>query len=304
MPVGLAGAAISWCVLPVTQLPERRGRFDGFGAVLLVPGLGALMLAVNQAGTWGIGSPAILASGGAALLLLGLFVWHEARTADPLVSLALFKRPAFGLGNVASLLANAILFALFFLMPFAYQRVFHQDVLAAGLYLTAIPIALAVLAPLSGALSDRMGYRALCTAGMLVAAAGLVLLHTLLASTDASVVMITLALALIGVGQGLFFAPNNNAIMGSAAAAETGEAGGVMNVTRNIGTSLGIAVAAALLSWQLRAGGAAVASTHLAPPAELLSAIRLVVAVLAACALVAALASLVRPSPAEPNTRK
>ncbi|MCJ8143766.1 DHA2 family efflux MFS transporter permease subunit [Ancylobacter sp. A5.8] len=304
VPVGLIGAAISWFVLPVTTLPERRGRFDGFGAVLLVPGLGALMLAVNQAGSWGPASPAILASAGAAVLLLGLFVWHEGRTREPLVSLALFRRPAFSLGNAASLLANAILFALFFLMPFAYQRVFHQDVLAAGLYLTAIPIALALLAPLSGALSDRMGYRALCTAGMLVAAAGLMLLHSLLASPEASVAMITLALALIGVGQGLFFAPNNNAIMGSATSDETGEAGGVMNVTRNIGTSLGIAVAAALLSWQLRAGGSPVASTHLAPPAELLSAIRLVVAVLAGGALAAALASFVRPAPRGTDTRK
>jgi MFS family permease len=261
-----------------------------------VPGLGALMLTLNQAGSWGLTSPTLMSTALGAALLIALFVWREKRTGDPLVQLGLFRVAAFSLGNLAGLCANIILFALFFLMPFAFERVFGQDVMAAGLYLTAIPIALALLAPLSGTLSDRIGYRALCTGGMLMVATGLTLLYVLLGNPASGVAFITLALAFIGIGQGLFYAPNNNAIMGSAGASEIGEAGGVMNVTRNLGTSIGIAMAAALLSWQLRAEGVPHAGTHLAPPDELLAAIRLVIGVLIGFALLAAAASLIRPA--------
>lgn len=299
VPVGIIGFVIGWLVLPVTKLPEQRGHFDFIGAALLVPGLGGLMLAINQAGSWGITSPALLSSAVGAAALIALFIWREERTRDPLIPLALFRIGAFSLGNLASLCANSILFALFFLMPFAFERVFDQDVMAAGLYLTAIPIALAVLAPISGTLSDHIGYRTLCTGGMLVVAAGLVLLYVLLGDLSSGVVMVTVALAIIGIGQGLFMAPNNNAIMGSAGAAEIGQAGGIMNVTRNLGTSVGIAMAAALLSWQLRSDIVPHASTHLATPDDLREAIRLVIGVLAGFALIAAAASLARPTPKE-----
>jgi hypothetical protein len=107
--------------------------------------------------------------------------------------------------------------------------------------------------------------------------------------------MITLSLAIVGIGEGAFFAPNNNAIMGSASISEAGEAGSLMIVTRDIGTSVGIAMAASLLSWRLRVltGGS---STFNASEADLTSAIRMVTIVLACLALLAALMSWVRPA--------
>jgi hypothetical protein len=63
--------------------------------------------------------------------------------------------------------------------------------------------------------------------------------------------IVTLALAIVGVGEGVFIAPNNNAIMGSAPISEAGQASSLMNLTRNLGTSVGIAMSASLLSWQV-----------------------------------------------------
>jgi hypothetical protein len=102
-------------------------------------------------------------------------------------------------------------------------------------------------------------------------------------------------LVVVGIGEGTFFAPNNNAIMGSASVAESGEAGSLLNVTRDLGTSVGIAMAASLLSWQLRllTGGS---STLSASAADLTSAIRMAVIVLALLASLAAILSWVRPA--------
>jgi MFS family permease len=144
-------------------------------------------------------------------------------------------------------------------------------------------------------LSDRIGNRALCAFGMLIVFLGLVLLSLQLDAAAPSLLIITLSLVVVGIGEGAFFAPNNNAIMGSASISEAGEAGSLMIVTRDLGTSVGIAMAASLLSWQLRVltGGS---STLSASEADLTSAIRIVVDVLAVLALLAAVFSWVRPA--------
>ncbi|MDO5605798.1 MAG: DHA2 family efflux MFS transporter permease subunit [Paracoccus sp. (in: a-proteobacteria)] len=299
VPVGIAGCLVSLLVLPQSDPPKKREGFDLTGALYLVPGLTLMMLGINQAGSWGLTSPAILGAAVVALVLLTAFVHHEIRAPAPLVTLSLFGDPRFSLGNIASFLAYAILFGLFFLMPFLFERIHHESPLRAGLLLTVIPIALAVLAPLSGGLSDRIGSRAICTLGMLIAAAGLAGLFWLLRQMGTDVLLVTAALGVVGIGLGLFVAPNNSAIMGvPGAAAHVGQAGAMMNVIRNIGSSTGIAVAAGVLAWRMQAHGGA---THQATPDALLDAIRLVVGLFVLAALAAAGASaLHKPAGSSP----
>ena len=120
-----------------------------------------------------------------------------------------------------------------------------------GLRLTAIPVALGLLAPLSGAFSDRLGARILTVAGMVMVLASLLLLSHLLSSGAGHLLALTGFLALLGAGQGLFTAPNNSAVMGTAPAADTGEAGGLLNVMRSLGMSFGISLGSVILSLQL-----------------------------------------------------
>jgi MFS family permease len=183
-------------------------------------------------------------------------------------------------------------FGLFFLMPFALERGRGASPLVAGLLLTVIPVALGVVAPLSGALSDRIGARPLTVAGMLLAAGALVGLA--LEAHHVTLLPLLLALAAFGVGQGLFTAPNNSAIMGAAPSERLGVAGGVLNLTRSLGTSLGVAVASAVLSWRLAVWAGAPESTAQAPPGVLLNGIHDTLLLFAALAVVAAAVSLVR----------
>jgi EmrB/QacA subfamily drug resistance transporter len=295
VPFGILGTVLAWFIVPETSAGKLGSRFDTLGALLLVPALGTLMLAINQVGSWGLTSAGVIGNAVAGLILLaGLIVW-ERRSPDPLIPLGLFKKWSFACGNLVSLFANIVLFGLFFLMPFAFERVFGESAFSAGLRLTTIPIALGLLAPVSGALSDRIGNRLLCASGMLIAFLGLLFLYVQLNAATPSLALITLSLVVVGIGEGAFFAPNNNAIMGSASVAEAGEAGSLMIVTRDLGTSVGIAMAASLLSWQLRllTGGS---STVTASAADLTSAIRMVAIVLALLALLAAIMSWVRPT--------
>jgi len=201
--VGLAGALMGWLVLPLSKdLPSDR-TFDWKGACLIVPALTALMAALNEAHTWGLTSPALIGCALLALVLLALFVRAERRAAVPLIDLDLFRHGAFVAGNVAGLLAFAALFGLMFLMPFMFVRVYGDTALTAGLRLSIVPVMLGAIAPVGGALSDRIGSRIVTVAGMLVCAAGAGLLFVALDGTPASLPLVMLALAIFGLGQGL-----------------------------------------------------------------------------------------------------
>jgi MFS family permease len=272
---------------------RRAERFDGWGAVLLMPALTGLLLAINEGRRWGWTAPLTLGCAIGGLILLGAFVWRERTYASPLLDLRLLRIPPFAAGNVAGLLAYGLLFGLFFLLPFALERGYRETPLVAGLLLTAVPVALGLVAPFSGRASEVVGPYPLTVTGMLVAAGALLALALLLGS-GAGLVPVVLVLVAFGLGQGLFTAPNNSAIMGAAPPERLGVAGGVLNVTRTLGTSLGVALATVVFALRLaaRAGGA-VSTTH-APHAAVLGSIHDTLLLFAALAVVAAGISLVR----------
>ncbi len=294
VPAGLLGTVLGWFVLPKTEGIRHDDRgFDWWGAILLAPALTLVLLSLSEVTRWGIASVLFLSAFGAGIALIIAFVVRQLHASFPLVDMTLFRSHAFSAGNVAGLISYALLFGVFLLLPFALERGYHDAPAAAGLRLTAIPIALGIAAPFSGALSDRLGARPLTFAGMLIAAAALVLMAFTLDGAAGTLLIVTFALIAFGIGQGLFTAPNNSAIMGAAPLHRLGAAGGVLNVTRTIGTSLGVAFASALLDWRISAfvGNS---STLGAPPAVLLAGIRDVLWIFAACAVIAAIVSLLR----------
>ena len=102
------------------------------------------------------------------LLLIG-FVRREQCTISPLIDLGLFRNAVFVAGNVAGLLSYATLFGAFFVLPFVLERAYGDSSFTAGLRLSVIPVALGLVAPLSGALYDRLGARFLTVSGMAAA---------------------------------------------------------------------------------------------------------------------------------------
>jgi EmrB/QacA subfamily drug resistance transporter len=292
VPLGLAGAILGWLVLPQTSALPDTGRFDWRGAILIAPALTALVAVLNQAHAWGPTSPALIGCLLLGIIFMTLFVRAERRAATPLLDLHLLGKPAFLLGNVANFLSYAALFGVFFLIPFALVRVYHDSALAAGMRLAILPVMLGLLAPVGGALSDRFGARAPTCCGMLVCIAGLVVLYIFLDGSAANLPLVTLSLAVFGVGQGLFISPNGSAIMATAPPEQTGQAGSVLNVVRLLGISAGIAGASTLLALSL--GGAGGGTLHV-PAQHLVAASRDVIVLLVCLSALAGTISLIRP---------
>jgi MFS family permease len=230
----------------------------------------------------------------AAMILLSFFARRERRTTGPLLDLELFRIPAFSGGVIAVNLSYALLYSMFFLMSFAFVRGFHESPIASGGRLAIIPIALGLVAPISGGLCDRLGARMLTAAGMAFCIAGIVVLPLGLTGDHGHSPALMVALALLGIGLGVFIAPNNSATMASAPDHLSGEAGGLLNLARVLGGTIGVAVASTALSWRLQALTGNGRRTVGVPPQILFAAVNDVLWVLGAFAVVAAGAALLR----------
>ena len=238
VPFGLVGMAAGLLLVPRSQHLQERVRFDWFGLALFFPAVVALFSAISFGNSKGWTSPLILGLFGLGLCLLGGFLVREHRCAEPMLDLALFRRARFSAGISSGMLSYLVMFGVLFLVPFYLERAVGLGSARVGLELMIMPLALGVVAPLSGRLADRLGARPLTIGGMALVAGGL----TALALLRPPTALFLALLALIGAGLGAFTPPNNAAIMGSVPEQQSGLASGVLNMSRGMGTSLGLAL--------------------------------------------------------------
>jgi EmrB/QacA subfamily drug resistance transporter len=248
LPVGIFGIGLALLVLEERRISTRRpgaGKFDPLGALLAAVTLVTLILALNRGGRAGWDSPAILALLAVAAVSLVAFLVVESRVAAPLISLALFRIRSFATGSSAAFLSFLAIAAHFFLMPFFLQLALGFPPGQAGLLLTPTSLTLAVVAPLSGYLSERLGARLLSSIGLSISCLALFLLSRL--TTDVHYLDVLGRLILLGVGMGLFNSPNSSAVFASVPRAQYGVVGGFISMVRNSGQAVGQAVAGAVV---------------------------------------------------------
>jgi EmrB/QacA subfamily drug resistance transporter len=284
VPVGVLGVLLGWFLLPRSRDLAPRAPFDWLGLALFVPAVGALLLALTYGNRLGWGSGVILALFAAGALLVALLVARERATPAPLLDPRMFARPAFSAGIASGLLSYLVMFGVLLVVPFLLEEGRHLRPGTAGLLLMAMPVALGVTAPLAGRLAVRVGVRPLAVGGMVVVASML----ALLAAAHDLTLGFLLALAGVGVGLGAFTPTNNAAIMAAAPMRQAGVASGVLNMTRGLGTSLGLALTGLVFTL---AGGSPGASA-----ADVRHAFVVAVVFLAGVALLSALLAALRGS--------
>ena len=243
LPAGILGIVLGWLLLPRTRDIAKAGRFDWPGAMLLMPAVGALLAALTFGRQKGWDSPVILVMLIAAGAIGIAFILRERAASDPIVRLQLFRRQDFAAGIASGLLSYFVLFGVLFAVPFFMVSRGTGPGLA-GIELAVLPVALGSVAPVAGRLADAFGPRWVTVIGMLVAAGGL----CVMAVDHTSVLALLLELAAVGAGLGAFTPANNAAIMGSVPPNAAGVAGGILNMTRGIGMSLGIALTGLVFS--------------------------------------------------------
>jgi len=246
IPISIIGTVMA-CRLLKEQTGRAKGfSFDWLGAVLLCAFLTSLILFFNLGGKRGYLSAPAAALAGTAILLLVSFIFQERRAAEPTVDLDLFKDRVFACANLS---LGFMFFALgfyTFLMPFYLIDGLGYSAWHTGLTIAVVSVTTLVVAPVSGSLSDRIGTRLLCTAGISLICIALLLISRLdLQSSTADVV---LRLVLFGVGSGLFQSPNNSSILGAVPRNRLGTASAMLATIRQVGISLGVAVSGTLFA--------------------------------------------------------
>lgn len=255
VPIGLAALVLGFAFIPADEAGPAEERFDPAGAATFMLGLVLLLLTLNRGHDWGWATPAILGLALAAAVLLTAFIAIERRVRWPMLDLSLFGARTFSASAVAATLNYIAVYTIIFLVPFYLIQGRGLAPGRAGLLLTVQAAVMAVVAPLSGALSDRVGPRWLATSGMVLLAAGLAGLG--IAGRDTALGLVAAALAASGLGTGLFVSPNNSALMGAAPRHRQGIAAGVLALARNVGMVLGVGLAGAVFSTVLAGGQAA-----------------------------------------------
>ncbi|GAB4166786.1 MAG: MFS transporter [Roseiflexaceae bacterium] len=294
VPIGIIALFVALRALPDDRTRSDQ-KFDIPGAIILAGALLLILYALTEGQVWGFADPRTI-----GLLVIGIvgmigFIIWEQRAAAPMINLQLFVNRSFSLSLVAALASFLALSFNFLLLPYYLQEVLGFNPQQTGLTLIASPAVLALVAPISGRLSDRFGPRWLGVAGLGIAAVGLFSMTSL--GTTSTQLDVILRLLLIGLGIGLFQSPNNSTIMGSVPRSALGIAGSLQAVMRTLGQTAGVALAGAV--WAVlvtSAAGQSFSPITSAPAEALVSGMHGAMVVAGIIALLGIIPALVRPA--------
>jgi len=229
VPFGLLGVAAGWYLLPRTRQRTEMRSVDWPGVALLGTSSTASLLGLSALS--GLDAPVgvvVILFATAVAAAVG-FVLRERRAAAPMIDLNLLRNPVIASGLLAAMLGYLVLFG-----PLVVVPILGGSVVRAGLVLTSLPVGFALAATFGG---NRWSDRRRSTAGGLVCVAALIPL-CLLPLTDP---LLVISLAALGIGLGLFTPANNATVMAAIPAACSGVGGGLVNMARGLGTTLGVA---------------------------------------------------------------
>jgi EmrB/QacA subfamily drug resistance transporter len=256
---GVAWQWIFWINLPIAviviPLVTRRIQ-ESFGptTALDIPGL-ALVTGSALGLVWGLmrgngagwSSPEVVVTLGAGLLLAAAFVAWELGACEPMVPMRFFPSRAFALGIAASFFFYASMYGVLFFLPQFLQTAQGHGPLGAGLRLLPWTATLLVVAPIAGALVNRVGERPLVVTGLILQALGMAWIG-LVVTPDLAYAQLVAPLILAGAGVSMAMPGAQNAVLSSVTASEVGKASGTFNMLRYLGGVFGIAILVAVFA--------------------------------------------------------
>jgi EmrB/QacA subfamily drug resistance transporter len=245
VPIGIA-----LIPLALRRLDESHGpaaRLDLPGLALASAGLTGIVWALVRGNGQGWASPEILTALVAGAFVFALFIRWELRVEEPMLPMRFFKNRAFALANVASLFMFFGMFGSIFLLSQFFQIIQGYSPLGSGVRILPWTIMPLFVAPVAGALSDRIGGHRLMGVGLILQASGLASIAAI--STPATPYWQLVApFAVSGVGMAMFWAPVANVVLSAVKPEEQGQASGANNAIRELGGVFGVAVLASVFS--------------------------------------------------------
>ncbi len=245
VPIGLVLMPLAWSRLSESFGPKARLDLPGLG--LISAGLFGIVWGLIRGNEQGWASPEILFALTAGGLLVAAFVLWELRTEQPMLPMRFFRNATFALANLSSLLMFFGMFGSIFLLSQFFQTVQGYSPFGSGLRILPWTLAPMFIAPVAGAMSDRISPRAIIGTGLALQSAALAWMG-LISEPDTPYSQLVAPFIIAGVGMALFFAPMANVVLGAVRREEEGKASGANNAIRELGGVFGVAVLASIFA--------------------------------------------------------
>jgi EmrB/QacA subfamily drug resistance transporter len=253
VPFGLIGTIWSF-KLKELSIKAAKTKIDILGNITFISSITLLLVGVTYGlipfgnNPMGWNNPWVITSIISGLVLLILFLFIENRVESPMFRVSLFKNKMFAYSNAAGLLAaltqGGVMFMLILLLQGIWLPLHGYSYAStpfwAGIYMIPLILGTAIMGPISGVLSDRYGPREIATGGMIINAVGFIFLSALPYNFD--YLEFGLVLFMMGIGTGMFLAPNNSTIMNSVPPQDRGVASGMMFTLKNTATTASMAI--------------------------------------------------------------
>jgi EmrB/QacA subfamily drug resistance transporter len=278
IPVGIAAILFTALFVPESKAARAR-RPDPIGQILIIAMLGSLTYGIIEGPSYGWSSARIMAFFAVTVIAVIAFLLYEPRRADPLIDIRFFRSLPFSGATLTAVSAMSALGGFLFLNTLYLQDVRGYRPLIAGLFLLPMAAAMAVSAPLAGRMLARSGARApLLIAGTGIAAGGVLL--TQLTNSSAPGYLV-LAFLVFGIGIGFVNAPITNSAVSGMPRSQAGVASGIASTSRQVGSSVGVAVMGSVLAANLHGSMTAGFAAATRPGWWIVAAAGMVVIVLA-----------------------
>ena len=253
VPIGAAAALAAAAILTEVRRPDAERRLDVAGSITATVGLASLVYAIVGTTTHGWGSGRTLGLMAVGVAFLGVFLVIQQRLAPaPLMPLSLFRSRSLSGANAVMLLAGVSFFSMWYFLSLYLQEVHGYGPLEAGLLFLPMSAAIIVAAQVSSRVLGRLGVRTVLVTGLLTAGAGLLWLSALAADSSYLVGVLGGSI-LAAAGAGLSFTPLAAAATTGVPMHQAGLASGVLNTSRQVGGSIGLAVLATVATERTRA---------------------------------------------------
>ena len=245
LPVVAIGLIAGRFLVPTSRDPHSP-RLDLAGTAMSAVGLFAILYAIIEGPSKGWSDTSVVGAFAIGLTVLVAFVAWELRCDHPILDVRFFANPRFSGASLAITLVFFALFGSIFFLTQYLQFVLGYGTLEAGLAIAPVALALMISAPVAPILTKRVGTKVMVVVGLMIVAAGLVLLSR--ATVDSGYPLVLAVIVTMGIGMGLAMAPATDSIMGSLPKAKAGVGSAVNDTTREVGGALGVAVLGSLLA--------------------------------------------------------
>jgi len=259
VPVTLGAAALAPVLIRESRAETTDRSIDYAGAALVTGGLVAILYALVNAGNAGWGSTETIGLLSLGVALLAVFTWVETKVHAPLVPLRIFRGGQVRGANIAMVLLAAAMVGFFFVLALYLQDVLGYSAIKAGMASVPLGLILITVAGLGSPVAERLGARPVLLTGLAVFTTGIAWMTRITIHSNYLTDILGPSL-LIGIGLGLAFIALTIASVSGIEAEHSGVAGGLINMTQQVGGSIGLAVITSVITRHVHEHGPSLTS--------------------------------------------